>query len=63
MLAHGLSTTNQFEELNVASILPPKEAGSTFKNWLITTGNDISDEAKITGITPAVFTFRGILEF
>lgn len=27
----------------------------------ITVGKDIMDDAKITGITPAVFTFRGIL--
>ena len=28
----------------------------------MTTGKDMLEEAKITGITPAVFTFNGMLE-
>ena len=33
------------------------------KNWEITMGKDISELAKITGITPAVLTFSGITAF
>ena len=32
------------------------------KNWAIITGMDMIEDAKITGITPAVLTFKGMCE-
>ena len=52
----GADTLHQYEELKylVHSYDFPN-------NCAIITGNCISDDAKITGITPAVLTFKGIL--
>ena len=52
---------HQLFELNPLKISLPMPVPLPFpKNPAITTGNCINDEAKITGTTPAVFTFNGM---
>ena len=52
----GADTLHQYEELKYLV-----HSDDFPNNCAIITGNCISDDAKITGITPAVLTFKGML--